>query len=153
MTTIVYNHLSREIGIDSRKTARNGSIKNDADKKWMQDNQGGFWFLCGSVADTDRFIEYMLAKDPEPPKYRIDVGALYVKDGLVFRCGITTDGEPFRSPVDHNEGSGSGGDWALAALDFGLSTKESVAYAISKDCFSGGLIRVFDIGTMEFING
>jgi len=40
---------------------------------------------------------------------------------------------------------GSGGSYARSALDFGCDAKEAVQYAVTKDVFSGGDIRVANI--------
>lgn len=41
--------------------------------------------------------------------------------------------------------------WAIAALDFGLTAKESVEYAVKRDYRSGGEIVVYDILTDKIL--
>ena len=47
--------------------------------------------------------------------------------------------------VDGYYAIGSGSDYAIAAMDTGLSAKEAVRIAINRDCFSGGRIQTLEL--------
>ena len=50
-----------------------------------------------------------------------------------------------------NDYVGSGGYDALRALDFGKSAKEAIEYAATKDCNTGGKVRVFNLDQEEVL--
>lgn len=55
MTTIAYNHKSKQIACDSRMSA--GSlIVTDGAVKFRKDKTGGVWFFCGDDSDVSDLI-------------------------------------------------------------------------------------------------
>ena len=44
-----------------------------------------------------------------------------------------------------NESFGSGSSFALSAMDFGKSAKDSVKYAMTRDIYTGGKIKVIKV--------
>lgn len=153
MTTIVYDHNAKQIAVDSRATS-NGLITSDIEQKWHIDSDGVMWFLSGCVSDYDLLFLSFKSGDraydlPEIP----DAVAFIVRDGEVLLRGVTDKGEAWTQRLTGNRCIGSGSTLALAALDFGCSAFDAVKYAATRDCYSGGEIRVFDVAKMEFIQG
>lgn len=145
MTTIVYDHKSKLIAIDSRCTA-GGLIVSDENIKYKQ-KDGKIFFFCGATADQNNLME--LSHD-DKPDVEPDCSALMVEDSVVylvsFNNGYLSSGE-----LSHSRSIGSGSDFGLAALDFGSTAKEAVEYAITKDCYSGGKVLVYDVNNSKFI--
>ena len=150
MTTIVYDHKAQQIAMDSRVTS-DGMINSESDEKWIQE-ENDFWFICGAVCDSERLIQYINAVDPDKPKWEIEGMAFLVRTGAVYRCFIAAGGDPCKSRLTYSDAIGSGGLFALSALDHGKSALDAVAYAATRDTGTGGKIRVFDIKIMQFIN-
>jgi len=148
MTTIVYDHANRQIAIDGRTTS--GSVINtETAEKWIQDGDD-FWFICGPVSDKERLINHINATAPDAPKWEIECSAFLVSGGSVYHCVVTENGEPCKSQIKYSDSMGSGGVFALAALDHGKSAKDAVAYAATRDAGTGGKIMVMNVETMEF---
>lgn len=146
MTTIVYDHNKKQIACDSRESADGFLHKDTAEKFYLRDDS--IWFICGSKGDADIFID-----DFEHNKEAIDnitCNGIYVKDKLVYVATID-NGHYKTSLVDYTDGFGSGGWMALSAVDLGKSAKEAVEYAMTRDLYTGGEVRVFDIETNEFL--
>jgi ATP-dependent protease HslVU (ClpYQ) peptidase subunit len=150
MTTIVYDHSARQIAVDGQVTQGNRICTGD-DIKWKRDGDD-WWFICGSVSDIERLIAHINATDPDAPKWPIECSAFLVRDGQVFQCIVTDDGEPCRSPVTYSDAMGSGEIYALSALDHGKTAKEAVEYAAMRDTGTGGKITVFDVDRMEIVD-
>ncbi len=147
MTTIVYDHKTRQIAVDSRTTSC-GIIKTDETNKWIFQGKD-IWFYAGLHSDIHDFL---CAFDGTKPTRDLDCIALAVIDGCVYWCGVdNNDGTTWRQPVLHSDAAGSGQSFALAALDFGKSAKESVEYAMTRDIYTGGKVHVYDIESAEFI--
>lgn len=150
MTTIAYNHKAKQIAVDGRST-RNDRIVNDDTEKFIRD-EGDIYFFAGSVCDQVRMIELIkTGKTSGSPK--ICCTAMRVtSDGQVETWGVDDDGYPFCEVPDCNEAMGSGADFAIAAMDMGKSTADAVRYASTRDIFTGGTVRLFDIEFGVFID-
>ncbi|MCK5886915.1 MAG: hypothetical protein KAG70_10535, partial [Alcanivorax sp.] len=139
---------ARKIAVDGR--TRTGNVINtESAKKWVE-RDGELWFFCGAVSDREKFIDHF--KDPNPKKqeFELEASAIVVRDSKVFYCVIEHDGSPCAAEIDYDDNMGSGGLFAMAALDHGKSVREAVEYAITRDSGSGGKITVFDVERMEF---
>tara|TARA_R110002096_G_C14041546_1_gene672316 strand:- start:43 stop:480 length:438 start_codon:yes stop_codon:yes gene_type:complete len=145
MTTIVYDHKNKQIACDSRVNG-NGLILSDKEVKYKE-NEKGLWFFCGAVSDNDQMMEM---SHNDKPDVLPDCSALLVKDG---DCYLVTfnGGYCAISKNNYSHSIGSGGDYALCALDFGSTAKEALKYASTKDCYTGGKLRLYDIKTEKFI--
>ena len=147
MTTIVYCHKTNQIACDSRST--NGyMIVTDGAMKHIKVNDLE-WFISGRAGEAyafaNNFKELDIAMDG------LGNDAIFISKGSAYLASI--DEGRFRSLLlDVNQGIGSGGYFAMAALDFGKTAKEAVEYAITKDFASGGKVHVFDIDTNKFID-
>lgn len=137
MTTVVYNHEQKEIGIDSRVTTH--IIESDNYAKRIDAN-GISFFLCGEVAG----IEMIVRCYPNKLEFETNANGFVLKNGVVTY--LYTSGLEIREVSQQNSlAVGSGGDFALAALDFGKTTREAIKYATTRDPFSGGKIKVYKI--------
>jgi ATP-dependent protease HslVU (ClpYQ) peptidase subunit len=145
MTTIAYNHKSMTLAIDGRLTAGNIITEDDFDKHLMK--EGEYWFFCGAMADNSQLIELKHNDKPDPLP---DCTAIMVKNGKA-NLVCFNDSYCSHSSITTNYSIGSGSEFALAAMDFGKNAKQAVEYAATRDIYTGGLIRVFDIKKMKFI--
>ena len=140
MTTIAYHHKDKQVAVDSR-IAGGGIIGSDSFDKTIK-NELGLWIYCGAASDAKDLccLKHNDKVDPIP-----DCSAFLITDGKCYYVGVNNDRycEYFELPF--NEGKGSGGEFALAAMDFGKNAKEAVEYAITRDIYSGGEVRVFDV--------
>jgi len=152
MTTIVYDHKNKQIACDSRTTdggviAREDSIKYNTTGDKL-------WFLAGDVGDADTFIGHYNPLEEANPNLNVDA-VFVIKEGScaggVYMAYKNRDNIYKECIVDHDYGTGSGGQWALSALDHGKSAREAVEYAITRDIYSGGKVHVYDINKGEFI--
>lgn len=137
MTTIAYNHKERTIAVDSRCTSGSLIIDDKCNKVFKR---GDLTFIGGGeFADLMALIEGYPGGFGEP--VTLNAQAFLACDGGVYMVRVE-NGEYKHDPIDHNATLGSGGDFALAAMDFGKSAKEAVKYAMTRDCATGGRIRV-----------
>lgn len=144
MTTIVFDHKNGQIAIDSRTTC-SGVISTDSAIKYKK--VGDIVYFCaGKVGEYDLFIkEFNVLGDANK---NLDVLALRIENKKVYL--MTHGGDVFREcELEHNEGIGSGCDFALSALDFGKTAKEAVEYAKTKDIYTGGKVTVFNLDGEE----
>jgi len=145
MTTIVYNHKKRQIGVDGQLTG-DGVIKTSTDIKYKEVGDS-MWFFTGRNSEFEDFDKIYRGE----VDFRSLIGnSFQVIGGVVYMHG-TTDTEVWSSKVDFNEGLGSGGDLALAAIDLGKTTRMAVKFACERDIYSGGVISVYDIKKGEFL--
>lgn len=143
MTTIVVDYENRVIAWDSRRT-QGGVIKSDSAQK-MQERDGVKFFISGSLDEVDYLIDnYSKGIDAEVPD-GYDVGGFVLDSGVLYRAGMTNQTGFWKQLVECNDSTGSGDQWALAALDHGKSAKEAVEYAKTRDCYTGG-----EVHTLEF---
>lgn len=150
MTTIVYDHKARQIAVDSRTTS-SGLIASDSEQKWHQDESDNIWFLSGCISDYDLLFDAFKDSDRAFDLQAIpDAISFFVRGGSVFLRGVTDKGEAWTQKLTHNRCIGSGASFALSALDFGKSAKESVEYAMTRDIYTGGKVHVYDIESGDF---
>jgi len=71
--------------------------------------------------------------------------AFVVDNGVIYEFGLDSDGVLSKEALSENLCKGSGEFWAMAAMDFGCSAKEAVKYAMTRDMYTGGKIRVIKV--------
>jgi ATP-dependent protease HslVU (ClpYQ) peptidase subunit len=149
MTTIVYDHKNKLIAVDGRVVG-DECILSDFFEKWKYSEDGAIWFLCGSVADQQLLVEAF--KDGDRAKLDGDLrcNALRVKGGMVTMHGVE-DGVAWTHSVPYSRAIGSGFQFAISMLDAGKTVVEAIAYAATRDCYTGGKISVYDIAAGRFI--
>lgn len=137
MTTIAYHHGDKQIAVDSR-TSSGSLIDTDKAIKHYKINNC-LLILAGSLADIDIFIN-------EYPEIKSDINCsgFCIDNKLAYHIGVK-DNRLKKSLSTYNDAEGSGYAFALAAMDFGKSAKEAVKYAMTRDNYTGGKVRVFDV--------
>jgi len=148
MTTIAYDHKNKQIACDSRETA-GGCVVTDESIKYKEDGDK-LWFLCGSKSDVDLFTSTFKHNDESPKN--MDCSGLLVRNGVPYKaCNV--DGVYKIDKMSSNEGFGSGGWYAQAAVDLGLTAEKAVEYAMTRDIYSGGKVHTYDIKKGKFLKG
>jgi 20S proteasome alpha/beta subunit len=127
---------------DSRAT-KGGTIADDDCQKMIVVQGVRVWF-CGSWADRDRLVEYLITSPPETSP--IEGSAIVLHEGNLYTVGCDKRGmwkcpEPLNVPL----AIGSGSDHALTAMDCGLSAADAVRMAIKRDINSGGRVRTYKL--------
>lgn len=136
MTTIVYNHTDKEIGIDSRCTI--GNLIESDDMIKMRENKGIKFFLCGSSSDIDDVVNNF----PCDLNNDFYVTGFIIKENVVYY--LYCENKKIKITKQNNSlAVGSGSEFAISAIDFGKNTRQSIEYAISKDNCSGGKVRIY----------
>jgi 20S proteasome alpha/beta subunit len=154
VTTLLHNHDSSEIAIDSRITSDN-LILSDSFEKWVR-NKYGVFFFTGTVVDRQEVMR--LIGKPKPGRVVMEdeysssvAGVVAQPNGDVYSFYTGRAGIVFVELSDYNESFGSGAPFALAGLDLGLTTKDAVKYAASRDCNTGGDVVVYDTKNKRFL--
>ena len=141
MTTYAYKNGI--IAYDSRCSAGDFIIEDDSEK--MQIVNGCTFFITGALNDDENFIECYFEKS-EPNKY--NTNSAFVWDGENLWQAAISDTEGFWKRKLHLNkvyAMGSGWQFALSAMDLGLTAKESVKYAMTRDLKSGGKVKSFKL--------
>jgi hypothetical protein len=137
MTTIAYHHGDKQIAIDSRTTS-GGLINTDKAIKVYKFNNY-ILFMCGSLSDIEIFIgEY-----PDI-KTNVDCGGFLIENKVAYGV-YEKDGKLCKFTLTYNDADGSGYAFALAAMDFGCDARGAVKYAMTRDIYTGGRIKVIDV--------
>ncbi len=146
MTTIVLDYKNKQIAIDSRMTTSR-MISTDKKVKWIT-NDNGIYFITGSVCDHVGItqLKHNEKIDTSPSAEAF----LVTKEGEVYYVYMADEYCEWE-PQSSNCCIGSGGDFALAALDFGKTSKEAVNYAMKRDYRTGGKVHVYDIEKGKFL--
>jgi len=141
MTTIAYNHKDKEIAFDSRCTCGDLIVSDSNDKIERRD---GINYVCaGDLNDIADLVD------------NIDTGmfitkestaeAFFFKDGKAFRAVWPINEQVDITELTSDRATGTGRDFALAALDFGRTAKQAVEYAKTRDIYTGGKVRVIKV--------
>ena len=146
MTTIVYCHKTKQVATDSRVTSR-GLIVSDGHNKTLK-NDVGLWFFTGSLCDINALSAL---KHDQESKLHLCCQAILINKGVAYSVIINSDKICEHCELKYNWSDGSGMEFAIAALDFGKTAKEAVEYAATKDCYTGGKIRVFNLDGEEVL--
>ena len=143
MTTIIVSTKDNKIYCDARY-ARDNLIESDTAAKWLNHNELP-WFICGTFADAKKlFDHYFLGK--EVIDWKNFNATLFGRlDGEIVLISAHDD-EVWVQPVCNEPYLcyGSGGDFALSALDHGKSPIDAIQYAMTRDMNTGGKISCFD---------
>lgn len=141
MTTIAYK--DGVIATASSVMEGNVIVDNDVEKHYERD--GVKFFIIGAPSDHEKLIEEYL----NPTGRQVgDTGALVVDGDKLFKVGSEEGGKGlWRCPLRRNNPAaiGTGADFALAAMDFGHSAEKAVAYAMTRDVFTGGEIKTYKV--------
>lgn len=141
MTTIVYHHKTKTIAYDSRMMSGYTIDTDDYEKKIVC-SRGHDWFCAGCVHDSELFINNF--EEHAECEIEVDVYAIAVIDGVAYDARVH-DGVYKLVKLNFDAAIGSGGNWAMAALDFGRKAKDAVKYAMTRDAGTGGNIRIYKL--------
>ncbi|MDX8400818.1 MAG: hypothetical protein R8K20_11325 [Gallionellaceae bacterium] len=132
------------IAYDSRVTSNGVIMDNDFDKHVVV--SGVDFFICGSTCDYDHFLNLYFGKAIPVEFKHVDCSALVVDaDGKVVKAAVDDDCGIVKTPIKSHMALGSGTISALTAMDMGATSKEAVKWAMERDVYTGGRIRVFKI--------
>lgn len=142
MTTIVYDHENKEIAVDSRCCTGEGKILSDTIEKFIT-IEGVTFFYTASGDDGVELAKLISGEDCESEALKATV--MFIKGGAAYmgtysNCIIDT------WILEYSDAIGSGADFALAALDFGKNANDAIEYAKTRDNFTGGEVKVFQVG-------
>lgn len=143
MTAIVYDHKKKQVAVDSRCCSGGDIMSDEYDKVIIKDRE--VWIYSGYTCDSEEFSNL---KHGDKTEIKEKINAFIIKDGFCFYAGIY-DGYMHIDKRTSNDHLGSGGYFAYCALDFDNTAEEAVKYAIKKDCYSGGKVRVFNLDGEE----
>lgn len=147
MTTIVYDHKNKQIACDSRMTSGNLIVTDEGVKHVKKENS--IYFIAGRIGEGLTFATHF--KEMEKANDNLDNDCIFVDNKCAY-LGVIDNEKVFRSSdLYYNMSVGSGGDYAICALDFGATAKEAIEYAATKDVYTGGKVHVYDIEKCEFI--
>mgnify|MGYP003673539207 FL=1 len=146
MTTIVYDHKSKQIACDSQLTSK-GIAVNLSAKKFIT-NDIGTWFFTGKDSDS---VDLSKLKHNDKVDVSPDCSAILSTDDGVFLVCMSDGGYCEYSPLNYSMTIGSGMDLAIAALDFNCGAGDAVEYAATRCIYTGGKVHVYDIEKGEFI--
>jgi len=138
MTTIACDGI--HVAFDSRVTSGDIILSDDCDKSYEID--GVYYIGAGSIHDIEREIKAFINDELwEVDRFRSEI---LVSDGNgdLYCVGIDDRG-PFKWRVNAYAACafGSGGDFAMAAMDMGKTAKQAVEYAKTRDAGTGGKVR------------
>lgn len=140
MTTIASSHERKEIAVDSRATAGSLIASDICDKVDRID--GKVFISAGDVSDIGLLINtYPFGYEGMT---KLNATALVIDEGELFECAVY-EGKYHVTPIDFDIALGSGGDFALAGMDMGMTPKQAVKYAMTRDCATGGKIQVIKV--------
>ena len=140
MTTVIYDHKRKQAAIDSRFT-RGDIIDTDKGNKVRKDSRG-IWLFSGSQCD---FEDLMKLNRNDKVDVRPNCGAILISNGSAFTVDTDEGGFCEIARLTDSFAMGSGSSFAIAALDLGKTAKEAVNYAKTRDIYTGGRVRVFDV--------
>lgn len=140
MTTIAIDAYGN-MACDGRKTDQNGYIVSDATQKIFYDKELNVYYaFAGVFADCNTLVDIVINGA------EINVQELRANLVVVNQDGpylyTLYDGQVKAEPIDPPYAIGSGEQFAISAMDFGLTAKEAIKYAVKRDASSGGKIKV-----------
>ena len=141
MTTIAYNHKDKEIAVDGRETCA-GQIVSDIANKVITSNGIGY-VSCGDTFQIKQLIHNL--ENDVISNCDLNAELFFFDKGVAYRAGQEAGDKPFKSEMTCNRATGTGGDFAWAAMDFGKTAKQAVEYAKTRDIYTGGKVRVIKV--------
>lgn len=140
MTTIAYR--DGIIAYDSLVTCQGVAVYKNYDKTMFVN--GCRFFIAGSISDYDSIVNGWFSSAQED----ITASAIVVdSNNDVYECGYV-DGKMFKEKIIFNDqyfAIGSGWQFALMAMDLGLSAEDAVKKASERCIYTGGVIRCFKV--------
>ena len=138
MTTVAYHNESKTIAVDSRETARD-LISTDKANKFDKVN-GEYYVSVGDVEDCNLLIDIII--NNTQCNRDLNANVMFTKSGKVYNSNYYADDGLRTWEIKRNYTMGSGEAYALAAMDFECGAKDAVKYAMTRDIYTGGRVRV-----------
>lgn len=148
MTAIIYCHKTKQVAVDSMVTA-GGVIKAHDFDKTIKSKDGSLWIISGDLAEYESYANLEHGDKVNKDFY---CAAIVIRKGKAYSAITNENNALSILELKFNEYCGSGGFEALCALDFDKTAKEAVEYAATKDCHTGGKVRVFNLDGVEVSN-
>lgn len=142
MTTIVSD--GNMVAYDSRACMENVISSDDFDKVRVR---GDVYYIgAGAAHNIDRVIDIYLSGEPYIGESFECCVWMSRGDGTLYQIFSDSVGpieyDILRSGINT---LGSGQEFAMAAMDLGLTPREAVKYAMTRDTGTGGKIRQFKL--------
>lgn len=135
MTTIAIDHDS--ISADGRSTDGD-MIQSDSNVKVYKDRNLIYAF-SGSVPDGDHLIDVVI-NGSEIIIENAKANLVTIENENIM-CHVIVDGNLKSWNCTPPYALGSGEQFAIAAMDMGMTSKQAVKYAMTRDIYSGGKIK------------
>ena len=151
MTTVAFSYKNGELSYDSRQMKGDFILTDNAQKA---KKVNGVWFITvGYTSDEDHLIDLYFGNKPNKKiKFLLESQLIAIEDGAVYNFFVRSNGERIKDKIESDCAWGSGSNFALAALDFGKTTKEAIEYASTRDNCTGGVVRtIIDLKKEDFL--
>ena len=143
MTTIAFSYKQGTVAYDSRATGGSYIYTDEMDKAMKM--KGRTFLLAGTVADREEIVVSYLTEGKEL-REDISVSGLVLEHKTKTVYMLTSDDGMLQvTEMDHDMAIGSGGQYAITALDCGLSSKDAVKMAAKRDACTGGKVRMVKV--------
>lgn len=141
MTTIAFD--GEIVAYDSRIT-RGSVVFSDRRNKMFKKN--GIKFVgTGDPADIQKAVNCYLTDSMAPYEFETVVLA-YFPNGDFLQINVEKNSiRTYNLKDEIPFATGSGAEFAIAAMDFGYNAKEAVKYAMTRDTHTGGKINWFRV--------
>lgn len=145
MTTIIYK--DGQIATDSY--VNDGATITDTDAIKMIDFNGTMFFIAGALCDYNVMVDCFFGNRSE--KENVHLHAFVWDGSVLYQCGVS-DKEGFWKEypdISKYHAIGTGDQLSYAALDAGCSLEAACKIASTRDLYSGGEIKVYDLPGYE----
>lgn len=137
MTTIAYK--DGIIATDGQETAGDVIVHLDATK--CAESEGIIYFLCGSEEDRESLIS---AWPDGKVNKGCNAGGFAINQGILLGCCANNGrASTWSHPPSANWAFGSGEQFAIGAMDAGLTAADAIGIASNRDVATGGTIRTY----------
>ena len=154
MTTLVYSKTEHALFADSRCTDNRGYVMDDDAEKIVVYPNGDVLVLAGDVIACeiveDNWPNIQAACEELAGGHNGCQGFLYeVESDTVSSLCVAPDDMGNVSAtcwrINHDYAFGSGSDFAIAALDFGMGPAQAIEYASTRDTGTNNRVKTIDL--------
>lgn len=141
MTVIAYDHKTRTLAVDSAFTS---GERRSYGRKFKELDDGRVVVFAGDVREGRKAIA-AIAKGEAPTQTQIANCTLIVMHRRGPWAGrvYAYDENPEPERITKSESWGTGGDFAIAALDAGATAEQAVKITCRRSTSCGGKVHVF----------
>lgn len=138
MTTIAYK--DGIVAYDGLMMFGDYIYQTDFDKC---EDHGAIFFCSGNPDDAEKFIDFWMSGIE--PLQKPDVEMIVVEDGVVYQAVMDGTADMQKTELTRPWAIGSGWQFAVGAMDAGVSAEDAVRVAACRDPMTGGTIRTYQI--------